>query len=1164
MPSHLSIKTKISVTFILLGLAVLCIIAGLTYGYSHAELKKSISTQQTTLVNSLAAQLDDRLFLIHEQLKHLAATIDVTALGDLRAVQKRFRDEEDQRVFFDDGLLLVNPAGKIMAEYPQRPERIGTTIPADREYFQEGLAGGKPYVSSPYRSSASGEPVIAFTVPIRNKDGSMAALLVGRHRLWSGKFLSDLAELRIGKTGYLYIVDKHRHIIVHPDRSRVYERIRPGANAGLERALNGFEGTMENVNSRGVAGLSSFKHLSAAPWILGTHYPISEAYQPIGTAVRYFLLIVLGAGIASVLVVRYVVQRMTRPLAMLTEHVGTISTKHGEDRLVSTDSRDEIGTLANVFNAMITELDDRQRRLDEEMAFAESLVTNSAAPIFVLGKDHRVIYWNRALEKLTGIKGDDMKGNSRQWEPFYGDQRPTLADIVLDSAEGVLPKFYENYRPSRFIEGAFQAEGWYRFTATGRHYLFFHASPIRNNAGEVIGAVETLEDLTDTKQIEEMLNDQYRFLQEIIDAITNPVYYKDRLGRYIGCNHAFEAFLGHAKKDILGKTIGDLISGDYAAEHERMNLECMRQAAQQTYESVLVRAGGDIRNVIATKAPYYNKKGKVAGLVGTFTDITERHAMEEQVRRLSQAVEQSPVSIVITDTAGTIEYVNPMFCKVTGYSREESIGRNPHILKSGTMADESYAELWRTIAAGGEWRGEFRNRRNNGELFWEQSSISPLTDKNGRITHYLALKEDITARKLAEQALEESKKELEAKHAELELLFSLVEAAKQEWEQTLDCLRDLVIMIYPDGKIRRCNHLLRELANRPHDEIVGADWREMLTEAGFSFTAFDGENGELVHESSQRLYNLRIYDITAPDSGLVTRRVVSINDTTALRSMTAELQKAYDELRTTQMKVFQQEKLASIGQLAAGVAHEINNPMGFISSNLTTLGKYHERISEFIAILFAALSGAAGGADSAGVDEQRKRLKIDYILEDTPQLIAESQDGAQRVRKIVQDLKSFSRVDESEHKRVDLNECLDSTINIAWNEIKYVASLDREYGDIPPVQCYPQQLNQVFMNLLVNAAHAIEGQGTIRVRTWQEGDMICVAVSDTGCGIPAENLKRIFEPFFTTKDVGKGTGLGLSISYDIVKKHNGEMLVESEVGKGTTFTVRLPASGIEG
>jgi len=194
------------------------------------------------------------------------------------------------------------------------------------------------------------------------------------------------------------------------------------------------------------------------------------------------------------------------------------------------------------------------------------------------------------------------------------------------------------------------------------------------------------------------------------------------------------------------------------------------------------------------------------------------------------------------------------------------------------------------------------------------------------------------------------------------------------------------------------------------------------------------------------------------------------------------------------------------------------------------------------------------------VAEQRKRLKMDYILEDIPQLIAESLEGAQRVRKIVQDLKSFSRVDESEHKRVDINECLDSTINIVWNEIKYVATLEREYGDIPPLLCYPQQINQVFMNLLVNAAHAIEGKGVIRVRTWREGDSLCVAVSDTGCGIAPEIQKRIFEPFFTTKEVGKGTGLGLSISYDIIRKHQGDIVVESEPGKGSTFTVKLPLS----
>ena len=183
-------------------------------------------------------------------------------------------------------------------------------------------------------------------------------------------------------------------------------------------------------------------------------------------------------------------------------------------------------------------------------------------------------------------------------------------------------------------------------------------------------------------------------------------------------------------------------------------------------------------------------------------------------------------------------------------------------------------------------------------------------------------------------------------------------------------------------------------------------------------------------------------------------------------------------------------------------------------------------------------------------------------MEDARQLIIESLDGAGRVRRIVQDLKSFSRVDNAEQALINLNEALETTINIAWNEIKYVASLNRDFGDIPEIRCYPQQLNQVFLNLLVNAAHAMEGeQGSITVRTWSDGADINVSVTDTGCGIPEEIRQRIFEPFFTTKEVGKGTGLGLSISYDIIRKHGGEISVESEPGQGTTFTVRLPVSG---
>lgn len=182
-------------------------------------------------------------------------------------------------------------------------------------------------------------------------------------------------------------------------------------------------------------------------------------------------------------------------------------------------------------------------------------------------------------------------------------------------------------------------------------------------------------------------------------------------------------------------------------------------------------------------------------------------------------------------------------------------------------------------------------------------------------------------------------------------------------------------------------------------------------------------------------------------------------------------------------------------------------------------------------------------------------------MKDFRELIAESLEGSKRVSKIVQDLKSFSRAEGNEAIIVDLNECIRSTLNVVRNEIKYVAELDIRLGDIPPVVCWPQQIGQVVMNLLVNAAHSISGNGLITLATTQVEDTIEICVTDSGCGISPENMTKIFEPFFTTKEAGKGTGLGLAISADIVRKHGGELLVRSEVGKGTIFTVRLPVKG---
>ena len=285
----------------------------------------------------------------------------------------------------------------------------------------------------------------------------------------------------------------------------------------------------------------------------------------------------------------------------------------------------------------------------------------------------------------------------------------------------------------------------------------------------------------------------------------------------------------------------------------------------------------------------------------------------------------------------------------------------------------------------------------------------------------------------------------------------------------------------------------------------------------------------------------------------------------ALQALNVSLEsRIAEEVRKNREKdgmLLHQEKLASIGQLAAGVAHEINNPMGFIMSNLTTLQGYVGSLQKYFQLVHENEDSA--GNTQSNLCDARKKLDLDYILDDLQPLLAESVEGAERVRRIVLDLKDFARPDEQAMHDTDLNQLVKSTINIVRNELKYVAQLDLQLGELPRLLCHPQQINQVVSNLLVNAAHAIEYQGVITVRTWLENRFVVFAVTDTGKGIPPELISRIFDPFFTTKEVGKGTGLGLSISYDIIKKHNGEIAVESEVGKGTTFTVKLPVDATE-
>jgi len=311
-----------------------------------------------------------------------------------------------------------------------------------------------------------------------------------------------------------------------------------------------------------------------------------------------------------------------------------------------------------------------------------------------------------------------------------------------------------------------------------------------------------------------------------------------------------------------------------------------------------------------------------------------------------------------------------------------------------------------------------------------------------------------------------------------------------------------------------------------------------------------------------------------------------------LEALYAENKAAYEKLKAKQQQLVQSEKMASIGQLAAGVAHEINNPVGFVKSNLGRMKEYSAALSKLLERYGGFLNGIeqkekeAIAAEAAQIVAMAEEMQSDFIVEDLPVLLDESIDGIDRVREIVKNLKEFSHVDRGGKRPFNLNDGLESTLKIAWNELKYDSEVLKEYGEIPDVFCRPQQINQVFMNLLVNAAHAIKEKakasaessdkayraekGKIVIRTYSEAGFVVAEIEDSGTGIPEDKIEKIFDPFFTTKPVGKGTGLGLSISYGIIKKHGGQIEVQSEVGVGTRFKVLLPeeapaaAPGVEG
>jgi len=564
----------------------------------------------------------------------------------------------------------------------------------------------------------------------------------------------------------------------------------------------------------------------------------------------------------------------------------------------------------------------------------------------------------------------------------------------------------------------------YRIRRKDGTWIWVHDRATRTHDIEGLRCADGfMSDITQRKEAEADLRSKTAFLEAQANSTIDGLLVIDINGRRLMANERLVELFGMPAE--LMADSGDAKMLEYVValikdgEAFRKKVDYLYRHPKETSRDEVEFKNGKILDRYS--APVVDKNGVYYGRIWTFRDITEQKRNQEALQQLSLAVEQSSSCVVITDPQGNISYVNRKFTELTGYTFDEVIGKNPRVLNAGQCPAELYRNLWLTITQGKEWHGELCNRKKDGQTFWESATITPITNPKGEITHYLALKEDITEKRAMESQL---------RHA---------------------------------------------------------------------------------------------------------------------------------------------QKMEGIGQLAAGIAHEINTPTQFVMDNLTFLKDSWKSAYELVQRYRGAIHDASGQlppAVASDLQQAEKSCDLEFIIEEVPKAIEQSLDGARRVAKIVRAMKEFSHPDSAEKTATNLNRAIESTITVARNEWKYVSELVQEFDDqLPAVVCYPGDINQVVLNLVVNAAHAIKEKvkdgekGQITVRTESLGESIEISVSDTGSGIPESIRNRVFDPFFTTKEVGKGTGQGLALAYTVVvRKHGGKIWFETEVGKGTTFYITLPVS----
>lgn len=686
-------------------------------------------------------------------------------------------------------------------------------------------------------------------------------------------------------------------------------------------------------------------------------------------------------------------------------------------------------------------------------------------------------------------------------------------------------------------------------------------------------------------------------LQGTLDAVAAPLLLFDG-AHIVSANDAMCRLLATPREQLLQLPPQDWVVPEHRSALADYGRRCLGSAdPQPTQEVDALTAYGSVRHLEITGRRLSTDRQPVVLL--TCTDLSDmRHVQNsllEMGRVMHQIIETDPVPTFVIDAEHRVTHWNAACARLTGVPATELLGSHepwrafdtaPRPVLADLVVDgrveaegvQRYGSALRSnLLLPDTWECETFFPQLGGQARWVYFTATPLRDIEGRVVGAIETLQDVTARQMAEEQLRRSQAELENIVAQrtAELLLS-----NHELDAFLENA-SVGIIATRGSAISRSNKKFAEIFELDNPLGGSLDARrffpseEDFRELSRLMHKTLAEGRPLTHEMRLRtergtpIWVQMIAYTTNPEDPQASVWWLLQDRTEVMRAQEElvlnyrNIQETNRRLEEAQNQLLQSEKMASIGQLAAGVAHEINNPIGFVNSNLGSLRRYVEALLALVAAYGRHRDELADDAELARLE---KAADLDYLAEDLPALLQESEEGLSRVKKIVQDLKDFSRVDSADWQDADINAGIESTLNVVMNEVKYRADIERHYGTLPPVRCLAGQLNQVFMNLIVNAAHAMEGKrGLITLSSGVEArggiEGVWIEVADNGKGMPPEVQRRIFEPFFTTKPVGQGTGLGLSLSFSIVQKHGGAIQVKSTPGEGTRFRVWVPVAG---